>query len=349
MSSGTNPGRRRVLANQPDQKQGIKWDVVGLFSAIVPLVGTGILFIIGWAYQANWYGYFGVSMSQVNVQPQDVIIQSLPGVVTITSCLSAGIVSYYSFYFLFEFFKQFSKRREVEEAPFKFSESIKSGYLARDWIAILILTEIFLLIFMFFFYIPIVTERIGDPSRLWAINEITYMPFLVIVVVIVLFFASFLYSIIFVLSVFIYGTYLNIRSHFHPTKKVYFDNPSQIKTPQPFLILTIAALLIVLTSIGLSAIYGINDAANGTHTGTWRVQEVKVISSTNNLLPQLGGSYCYTNYCESLPFGLIGENDMSYILIRWDKVGERYFQYNSGIILLPRSEDVILVPYNYRQ
>jgi len=47
------------------------WSIIG-FSSIV----TAILFMIGWAYVSNWYAYFGVSMGEVSVPPQQILISS---------------------------------------------------------------------------------------------------------------------------------------------------------------------------------------------------------------------------------------------------------------------------------
>jgi hypothetical protein len=325
-------------------------DILNFSSAIITILGAALLFMLGWAYESNWYGYFGVNAAQVIIQPQDVIIQSIPGVVTIVSCLSAAVISYSFFYFLYQFIKEFRKRREVSEFPARILKRYTVpilGYSTKDWIVILLLTEIYLAVVLYFLYLPQLAQKFTYPNGIWTIYELNYLPFLATVVFLVSFLSAFLFFVIILLTIIIFTTYLRVRSWFGSKRKAIIDNPSDVKMPRPYLVLALMVFLIILTSVALSAVYGVNDASNGTHTGAWQIQEVIVVSPASNLIQQLGGSHCYTNYCESRTFGLIGENDKAYILIAWDKIDNKFFRYSPGIILLPRSDNVILIPYNY--
>jgi hypothetical protein len=291
-------------------------------------------------------------MTQVTVQPQDVLIQSVPGVVTLVSCLAAAVISYTLLYSLYQFTVEFRKRRKVTKIPknpFKRTTTPIVVFSLRDWIWVLGITEIYLAIVLYAVYLPPVLQKLGNQSSLLTIYELNYLPFLIMVVAVVTFLSAILVGVVLWTTTTFLAIYLRIMSWFRPMKKVIIDNPSETKVPQLYLGLIIVMFLVVLTSVTLSAIYAVNDASNGRHTGAWKVQQVKVISSNNNPFQQMGLSYCYADYCESESYGLIGENDNAYILIRWYNADERYFPYNPGIILLPRSNDVVLVPSNYGQ
>ncbi len=330
----SKPENETQKVAEPITSQGINWDVIGYSSAGITLFGAALLFMLGWAYEANWYGFFGISMSQVTIQPQGIFIQSLPGVVTIASCFSASLVINYCGHFLFQFIKQVKNRREVESFPVPPDEETKTrtlDYSISDWILVLICTEVFLLI-LFLVYSPIVLYRFGETQSIFTIYEMTYLGFLVLITLIVSIISFVLWFLVYYLSILFLGLYLSIRSRFKPTKKVYIDNPAEVRIPQKLPLMFLLTFLIILTSLALSAVYGINDAANGFHSGSWKVQKIALVSSSKNPFQNFINATCDADKCESGYYGLIGENDYSYFLVNWKKNDKGYFNYNSGLI-----------------
>ncbi len=72
----------------------LNWDVIGFSSAAVTLLGAAIFYLIGWSYEVNWQAYFGISMNDVSIPPQQVIIQSIPTVVSIVFEFVFSLVLY---------------------------------------------------------------------------------------------------------------------------------------------------------------------------------------------------------------------------------------------------------------
>lgn len=79
---------------QDNKRLPLDWDVLGLTSAAIALVGTAIFFISGWIYEAHWFSFFGVNISQLNPDPIRMMVQGIPGVLYFSSVflVSTGIV-----------------------------------------------------------------------------------------------------------------------------------------------------------------------------------------------------------------------------------------------------------------
>ena len=56
------------------------WDVVGLTSVAVTIVGAAIFYVAGWVYEANWYGFYSIEVSQIGLVPNQVMLQGFPGI-----------------------------------------------------------------------------------------------------------------------------------------------------------------------------------------------------------------------------------------------------------------------------
>lgn len=54
---------------QDNKRLPLDWDVLGLTSAAIALVGTAIFFISGWIYEAHWFSFFGVNIAQLSLDP----------------------------------------------------------------------------------------------------------------------------------------------------------------------------------------------------------------------------------------------------------------------------------------
>jgi hypothetical protein len=77
----TNPpgGKERGEKN----KSTLEWDVIGLTSVTIAIIGAATLYAVGWMYESRWYSYYGIEPSQLNLAPNQVSIQSIPGLLFI--------------------------------------------------------------------------------------------------------------------------------------------------------------------------------------------------------------------------------------------------------------------------
>jgi hypothetical protein len=65
-------------------------------SAAITIAGAAIFYIAGWVYEAHWYGYYGVEVSQLDIAPHIVMIQGVPGIVflAIMGAISLALFSF---------------------------------------------------------------------------------------------------------------------------------------------------------------------------------------------------------------------------------------------------------------
>jgi hypothetical protein len=106
-----------------------------------------------------------------------------------------------------------------------------------------------------------------------------------------------------------------------------------------FLFLEIA--FIILMALALSASYGLNDASRGVRTGGWRIEPILL---TGSKLPDTLDSFMIGQSYLSGPYGLVGENANAYLLIDWEVVDNTYLPYHPGLYVVPRSENLFLLP-----
>jgi hypothetical protein len=111
----------------------------------------------------------------------------------------------------------------------------------------------------------------------------------------------------------------------------------------PFLIILIFSM--AFTAISISAAYAINDAARGVRgSGGWNIQSVYLITSNNIQFGDTIKESCNYSGCSSGPFGLIGQNDRDFILIKYKSDLDTYFKYHPGLYVVHQSENTYLVP-----
>src|SRR5262245_31443384 len=163
-------------ANDDAESGEINWRIVGLFSALFPLIGTGILFMLGWAYEVNWYGYFGVSMSQVSTAPQSLIIQSVPAIITFLVSIVLATLTYHFLNMVFSYFGymiQRARRKEFLNQNFDDPKPSRAFYAREDWLFIYLLTLLFLFIFLWSSYPNLIRSL-----DIFSPYEIYYLQFL---------------------------------------------------------------------------------------------------------------------------------------------------------------------------
>ena len=324
-------------ANKPRE---INWNIVGLFSALFPLIGTGVLFMIGWAYEVNWYGYFGVNVNQVNISAQNILIQSVPAIITFLVSIVLATLTYYFLNTTFSYFGrliQRARRKELLDQKVDDQKFSRTLYGARDWLFINFLTLVFLFAFLGLNY-----PNLLKPLEITPPYEIYYLQFLFLFSLFGL--VPLILSIVIFIVLFGFASIIFlIQKRF---KKMIAKQPFFYKMPQLAFLILITFSVTVMTLLALAASYGINDAAKGYRgSGQWNVQKVLIISPPARLITNNGlFNGCTETGCIYGPFGLIGENEHSYILIEWKNDKKGKFLRNPGLFIIPRSESTYLIP-----
>jgi hypothetical protein len=77
-----------------DNSSGLNWDVIGISTTAVTLAGAAIFFVSGWFYEARWYGFYGLNISQLQLSPIDFMVQGIPGILLflISFCISWVVI-----------------------------------------------------------------------------------------------------------------------------------------------------------------------------------------------------------------------------------------------------------------
>lgn len=76
------------IAHLPEatQKESprMNWDVLGIASLAISLVGAAIFYVSGWVYEAHWFGFYGIHLSQIDISPPLIMIHGVPGIIVFT-------------------------------------------------------------------------------------------------------------------------------------------------------------------------------------------------------------------------------------------------------------------------
>lgn len=70
-------------------------DILSFSSALIAVATSAILYLAGWFYLANWYAFFGLDASQIDLPAQIVILHGLPSIIIVilAGFLSASAIS----------------------------------------------------------------------------------------------------------------------------------------------------------------------------------------------------------------------------------------------------------------
>ncbi len=55
-------------------------DILSFASAILAFVSAAIFYIAGWVYEAHWYSFFGINLSQIKISTEQIMIDGVPGI-----------------------------------------------------------------------------------------------------------------------------------------------------------------------------------------------------------------------------------------------------------------------------
>ena len=67
-----------------DGKTRIDWDIIGISSTAISLLGI-VFFVVGYSYEAAWYAYFGISITEFDIPIQRFLLQSIPAILIVLS------------------------------------------------------------------------------------------------------------------------------------------------------------------------------------------------------------------------------------------------------------------------
>lgn len=81
--------KHQKLNNQTnDQRININWDILGVLALFITLFGAAILYTCGWAYEAAWYGYFGIELSSLELPLYQTMVEGFPFMFLILGSIS---------------------------------------------------------------------------------------------------------------------------------------------------------------------------------------------------------------------------------------------------------------------
>lgn len=52
-------------------------------ATILLTISAAIFYFAGWVYEAYWYSFFGINLTQINIPLQQIMIEGLPGIIII--------------------------------------------------------------------------------------------------------------------------------------------------------------------------------------------------------------------------------------------------------------------------
>lgn len=70
------------------------WDVIGLTSVAITIAGAATFYIAGWFYEAHWYGYYGIEVSQIELVPYQIMVQGVPGILLLVLSISLSLAMF---------------------------------------------------------------------------------------------------------------------------------------------------------------------------------------------------------------------------------------------------------------
>lgn len=76
----------------PTPKRELNWDVIGLASVAITLMSAGVFYIAGWVYEARWYSFYGLEVSQFQLDPARVMVQGMPGILLLTASITLSLI-----------------------------------------------------------------------------------------------------------------------------------------------------------------------------------------------------------------------------------------------------------------
>lgn len=317
--------------NQPSERTvpsgGIPWDVIAQSSLIFAAI-TGVLFLIGWAYHSGWYGYYGISLTQVDIPIQHIFIQSYVPLLILLSTLAVSMVIYSIGRSVVAILKAGGFKRTYLHSY----DSVAREFSATDWIGVLLIDallnyEAFHIIFDFMIR--------SFNLQMNAINEFVYYGSSMFMGIVAIGLALFL----------LIGVIVFFRSGIR-YKELIKVIGVLLPIHPPKLIWVFGLFLVnIIIAMSISQRYGVVAAALGVEGfGGWKVQTVNLTYPGDLDTPDWMKLGCEQTRCSYGPFGLVAENADSYILVPWVRIKKSGGLIPSNIFIIPKSDQVHLAP-----
>lgn len=329
--------------------QEINWNS-GIIIALVPLVITSTLFMIGWAYVSNWYAFFGIGVEQINIPLQEILIHSLPAITRAIYLLATStivfVISRTIYFFIFiprEKIKLFEKKifRPIEKS---------------EWYLI------FTLATFLNYAISLITALIPDIDILFKLQ--TKIPLINYPMPVEAdFLAALLISafLIFIVSQVIdamldsykNGGYKDADALREMIKELELDDlkaevTKHFSKNDPFnlyekidrRVWQFLALFVFLASIlQVSASVAYSSASTGKKIQGGHVRKVLLVAPIQITPIQAHELACdKAGMCTYGPFGLVAENQTSFFLTDWDETYPGNFRLNPSLYIIPHND-----------
>lgn len=307
----------------------IDWNVMGFVSVAITLISTSFFFLIGWSYESNWYSYFGINSSEINIPVPQVLIRSVPIVIGALISLLLSYLFISLLIFVLESLKTFENKVVTKK---------------RSNIIVIWLTN---------FWANLTGFWLSKENKLWlvlfaslALNlgfSYSIFPFSIpgnyFAMVHDLPFEGLLSTVPFGFIVFVI-VYLAFQIMFsQPFQAItidsFFGGNSKITFIVVFGIVYLFSILFISSSISLL------DAASGRKgiSDIGKIQRVYLVShKALSMMGDLEISRCVDeNICIYGPFGLIAETDNSFFLAK-SSTQQADFSRNPWLYIMPRND-----------
>lgn len=316
------------------------------FITVALTISAAVFYIAGWIYEAHWYGFFGINITQINIPLQQIMIEGLPGIFIIAiSLLVANVI--------------FSIRRMNKKNDPKnldvlrtilIAYSISIGFILSIGIynrkflnplplEIIISSAGLVIVFFILILLQLIRNN-RMASILKASSEIT--PVLLNLGIMNIMVGGLISA----------SIPQSLLSEIMKTPKFKALIKKSFNRAEPIVIAIINAwriwiglviLFFVFLSLTTSAILGRVDAHYGKRfmMGGWKMNETYIYSSKPNLpLPHSSNPSADKGYTYG-PFGLIANDEQAYYLVDW-KIGD-YYEFRPNLYILPRTNDASFI------
>jgi hypothetical protein len=317
----SKPASEIQQAVEPVKLREINWDVVGLSSVAIPLVGAGFLFIIGWAYESNWYEYFGIDVSQLDISLQQYLVHSVIGLALSLSLLLIGTFLYLFVKMAFITILSISTKQGRD---FSVSRS--------DWFGITI-----------FYIVEVVRNLFPD-----GITSAYQRPIEIQILIFLSQAAAAVLSISLTGVIIVYSVRRTLYRRFSDSQltPTQLTKPSLSTQVAHFLkLLNSPSILIVyfcvflFSSMSLASSMAITHASAGSKLSLLSVQKVYLVGykalPSLQVIQDINESCDKEGSCFYGPFGLVAENANSFYLIVWR---ENKIPFRPGLFIFPRND-----------
>lgn len=336
-----------IFVTKTKRRTKINWDVFGVVATALALAAASIFFISGWLYETQWYSFYGIEISQINIPPTSFMVQGFPGILIVMICVPFTWILIR----LYRGISRFIKVRSNKFGKRTISFSLISKFLGEP-IIVAVFSYLIVAIILAF-------------ATVWMLNTFSLLfepPF------IVLFSASFIFiSLIllyFVLIFFLSRRIVELTTQSLSTiddrrkKNTRTKISPKRKRVNPKVVLSATAsatdilailffLLTFLTSISVSSLLGQYDAFQGKKSlaGNWTIPRVYIFSETPKLILEEFQISQNTNGYIYGPLGLITSSDSKYYFV--DVKLKAYYTERPKVYLVEKTNtDLILDPNN---